>query len=169
MVEMYHDYAKTVLDNENFAKLSRFVDDVFSLKRGLRLYFCGSGGEGKTTLARKMVDNHFDNFYTMFPLDAGYTQHIQQLFREYLEKKYGFRKFFDLEVYSFDYGVQKPERAFVDVLLKVSGFRPSDMFMVDDSAEALEPIRKSGMRGSIYTTGNINKLRTDLRDFGVDC
>ncbi|OGG00401.1 MAG: hypothetical protein A3F83_00610 [Candidatus Glassbacteria bacterium RIFCSPLOWO2_12_FULL_58_11] len=31
---------------------------------------------------------HFDNFYTMFPLDAGYTPHIQQLFREYLEKKY---------------------------------------------------------------------------------
>ena len=31
---------------------------------------------------------HFDNFYTMFPLDAGYTEHIQQLFREYLEKKY---------------------------------------------------------------------------------
>jgi hypothetical protein len=31
---------------------------------------------------------HFDNFYTMFPMDAGYTEHIQQLFREYLENKY---------------------------------------------------------------------------------
>ena len=31
---------------------------------------------------------HFDNFYTMFPLDAGYTEHIQQLFRQYLEDKY---------------------------------------------------------------------------------
>jgi len=31
---------------------------------------------------------HFDNFYTMFPLDAGYTEHIQKLFREYLEEKY---------------------------------------------------------------------------------
>ncbi|MBW1696418.1 MAG: family 10 glycosylhydrolase [Deltaproteobacteria bacterium] len=31
---------------------------------------------------------HFDNFYTMFPLDAGHTRHIQRLFREYLETKY---------------------------------------------------------------------------------
>lgn len=31
---------------------------------------------------------HFDNFYTMFPLDAGYTERIQAQFREYLEKKY---------------------------------------------------------------------------------
>ena len=31
---------------------------------------------------------HFDNFYTMFPLDAGYTDHIQYLFREYLAEKY---------------------------------------------------------------------------------
>ena len=31
---------------------------------------------------------HFDNFYTMFPMDAGFTEHIQQLFREYLEQKY---------------------------------------------------------------------------------
>ncbi len=31
---------------------------------------------------------HFDNFYTMFPLEAGYTEHIQQRFREYLERKY---------------------------------------------------------------------------------
>jgi len=31
---------------------------------------------------------HFDNFYTMFPLDAGYTEHIQSLFREYLKNKY---------------------------------------------------------------------------------
>jgi len=31
---------------------------------------------------------HFDNFYTMFPLDAGYTDQIQKLFRKYLEDKY---------------------------------------------------------------------------------
>ena len=36
----------------------------------------------------KMDLIHFDNFYTMFPLDAGFTDHIQALFREYLEKKY---------------------------------------------------------------------------------
>jgi len=31
---------------------------------------------------------HFDNFYTMFPLDAGFTSNVQKLFREYLELKY---------------------------------------------------------------------------------
>ncbi|MEA2063830.1 MAG: alpha-amylase family protein [Gemmatimonadota bacterium] len=31
---------------------------------------------------------HFDNFYTMFPLEAGFTEHIQELFREYLRRKY---------------------------------------------------------------------------------
>lgn len=31
---------------------------------------------------------HFDNFYTMFPLDAGFTEHIQARFREWLERRY---------------------------------------------------------------------------------
>jgi hypothetical protein len=54
--------------------------------------------EGYRNLIKSMVTKaikeyrmdliHFDNFYTMFPLDAGYTEHIQKLFREYLEKKY---------------------------------------------------------------------------------
>jgi Beta-galactosidase len=31
---------------------------------------------------------HFDNTSYMFPLNAGYTEHLHQLFREYLEDKY---------------------------------------------------------------------------------
>ena len=47
----------------------------------------------KSQVAKAITDYgmnliHFDNFYTMFPLEAGYTEHVQQLFRQYLADKY---------------------------------------------------------------------------------
>lgn len=53
---MIPDYATEVLDSANLNKLIQFVNLVKSGKTGLALYFFGTGGNGKTTLAGMLVD-----------------------------------------------------------------------------------------------------------------
>lgn len=52
---MYHEYASTLLDKENLTKLEMFVDKIYSCRKGERLYFYGTGANGKTTLVNKMI------------------------------------------------------------------------------------------------------------------
>jgi hypothetical protein len=55
---MFYDYAQTILDPVNFLTFTRFVDQLFSLKKIGTVYFYGAGSEGKTTLINKMIDSH---------------------------------------------------------------------------------------------------------------
>lgn len=57
-MDMYYDYARAVLDNENFDKFTKYVDQVFSLKTFGTVYFYGTGGNGKSTLVRKMINSY---------------------------------------------------------------------------------------------------------------
>lgn len=86
---------------------------------------------------------------------------------EYLESKYGFRKYFDLEIYSYDYHVNKPQKEFVDVLIKKSELNPSEMVYVDDSEEVLKQAKELGIKTAIYETGNIYDLEDRLKSFGI--
>ncbi len=87
---------------------------------------------------------------------------------EYLEKKYNFRKYFDLEVYSYDYHLNKPQKEFVDVLVKKSELNPQEMIFIDDNEEVLNPAKKLGIKTIVYETGNIHDLENKLKSFGVN-
>ncbi len=87
---------------------------------------------------------------------------------EYLEKKYNFRKYFDLEIYSYDYHLNKPQKEFVDVLVKKSRLRPQEMIYIDDSEEAIKPAKELGMKTIIYETGDIHDLENKLKSFDID-
>jgi len=52
---------------------------------------------------------HFDNFYTMFPLEAGYTEHVQRLFRRYLADRYSEDELWDRLGFS-DVSAVRPPR-----------------------------------------------------------
>ena len=45
----------------------------------------------------------------------------------YLEGKYHFRHLFDIELYSFDFHMTKPERAFVEAMIAKSGVQPEEI------------------------------------------
>jgi len=62
MSDMYYDYAQTVLDDDNYGKLTAFVDNIFSLGQPQTIYFYGLGNNGKSTLTRKMMDNYPGTF-----------------------------------------------------------------------------------------------------------
>jgi putative hydrolase of the HAD superfamily len=86
---------------------------------------------------------------------------------QYLDEKYDFRKLFDVEIYSFDYHLTKPDRAFVEVMIEKAGCRPAEIAYLDDNEEYAKPARDLGVQVVIYSRGQGEKLRGDLKRLGV--
>jgi len=84
---------------------------------------------------------------------------------EYLESKYGFRKYFDLEIYSYDYHFHKPQGT--DVLIEKSELKPSEMVYIDDNEEFLKLAEELGMKTAFYTVGGIQGLENKLKSFSI--
>lgn len=87
---------------------------------------------------------------------------------DYLDAKYDFRKYFDQEIYSFDHGLNKPDKAFVDVMLEKAGCRPNEIVYIDDQISATAPAQALGINTIIYRRGAIRKLRASLSRLGVE-
>jgi len=87
----------------------------------------------------------------------------------FLEDKYHFRHLFDIEVYSFDFHMTKPEREFVQVMIDKSGARPEEMVYIDDNESYAKPARALGVNVVIYQRGEIEGLRQELRRQGMVC
>jgi putative hydrolase of the HAD superfamily len=87
---------------------------------------------------------------------------------DYLDGKYDFRKYFDQEIYSFDHGLNKPDKAFVDVMLEKAGCRPDEIVYIDDQISSTAPAQALGVNTVIYRRGEIQKLRESLSRLGVE-
>ncbi|EGG21552.1 hypothetical protein DFA_01438 [Cavenderia fasciculata] len=96
---------------------------------------------------------------------------------DYLENKYNIRRFFDEEVYSFDYGYTKPDDRFVEALIqKVFPKAPKDkladygkhIFYIDDNPKDAEPALKYNIPTFIYQRGNIEPLRKKFDELGIN-
>ncbi len=86
---------------------------------------------------------------------------------EYLDKKYDFRKYFDLEVYSYEHHLGKGEKEFVVSLLKESGYKPEEMIYIDDGEKPLALAREFGIHTILYEQGKTQELEKALSNFGV--
>lgn len=87
----------------------------------------------------------------------------------FLEEKYHFRRLFDVEVYSFDFHMTKPERAFVEVMVAKSAARPEEIVYIDDNDRYAQPARDLGVNVVIHRHGETAALQNALRQHGVDC
>ncbi len=85
----------------------------------------------------------------------------------FLEGKYHFRHLFDVEVYSFDFHMTKPEREFVQVMIEKSGVRPEEIVYIDDNDSYATPARELGLKVLIYKRGEIVRLRQELKHQGL--
>jgi HAD superfamily hydrolase (TIGR01509 family) len=123
-------------------------------------------------------------WYNGYILDEGVYELIASLRKKYsiiafsgniksrvafLEDKYHFRHLFDIEVYSFDFHMTKPEREFVQVMIEKSGVRPEEIVYIDDSDSYAMPARDLGVKVVIYQRGESERLRDALRQQGVAC
>jgi HAD superfamily hydrolase (TIGR01509 family) len=87
----------------------------------------------------------------------------------FLEEKYQFRHLFDIEVYSFDFHMTKPARAFVEAMIAKSGARPEEIVYIDDNDSYAQPARDLGVNVVIHRPGDTARLRGALARHGVDC
>jgi HAD superfamily hydrolase (TIGR01509 family) len=85
-----------------------------------------------------------------------------------LEEKYRFRHLFVIEVYSFDYNLTKPERAFVDVMIAKSGVSAQEIVYIDDNDSYAKPARELGVNVVIYRCGEMPRVLQELRRYGVE-
>ena len=86
---------------------------------------------------------------------------------DFLEAKYRFRHLFDIEIYSFDFHLTKPEREFVEVLIEKSGVRPEEIVYIDDNDSYAKPARELGVNVIIYRRGEASRLRQELKRYGL--
>eukprot|EP01116_Phalansterium_solitarium_P016769 TRINITY_DN3968_c2_g1_i1.p1 TRINITY_DN3968_c2_g1~~TRINITY_DN3968_c2_g1_i1.p1 ORF type:complete len:211 (+),score=21.08 TRINITY_DN3968_c2_g1_i1:122-754(+) len=87
---------------------------------------------------------------------------------DFIEARYGFRKLFDEEVYSYDYGVSKPSRQFCEAMIAKCACPPGNIVYVDDQPADGAPAVELGVNLLIYKTGGIKALRQQMRSFGID-
>ncbi|MBM2802982.1 MAG: hypothetical protein HW419_875 [Deltaproteobacteria bacterium] len=87
----------------------------------------------------------------------------------FLQEKYHFRHLFDIEVYSFDFHMTKPEPAFVEAMIAKSGALPEEIVYIDDNDTYAQPARDLGVNVVIHQQGDTARLRVALVQRGVDC
>lgn len=85
---------------------------------------------------------------------------------EYLDEKYHFRKLFNQEIYSHQHGFSKPEKAFVEVLLKEAGVPPNQLLYIDDSVEHASAAIPLGVNTIVFSQ-QIPQLKADLKKHGI--
>jgi HAD superfamily hydrolase (TIGR01509 family) len=86
---------------------------------------------------------------------------------DFLEEKYHFRNLFNIEIYSFDFHMTKPEREFVEVMIEKSGVPPDEIVYIDDNDSYAKPARELGVNVIIYQRGQAGQLREKLRQHGL--
>lgn len=87
---------------------------------------------------------------------------------EFLDQKYDFRKYFDIEVYSFDCHLNKPNKRFVEAMLNAVNSEPGEIIYIDDAKECVIPAQEMGINTIIYSRGETRDLEGKLREFGIE-
>jgi len=87
---------------------------------------------------------------------------------EFLEERYRFRRLLDVEVYSFDYHLTKPDKKFVEIMIEKAGCRPEEIVYIEDNDRYAEPARELGVKVVLYARGESVKLQAELKKMGVE-
>lgn len=75
---------------------------------------------------------------------------------------------FDGFVASSDYEVVKPEIEIYNILFEKFSLKPEECFFIDDVQKNIDGARKAGMDGHCYYHGDLEILKADLREKGVN-
>lgn len=85
----------------------------------------------------------------------------------FLDEKYKFRQYFDEEVYSFSYHVNKPEKKFVEIMIKRAECKPEEIVYIDDQEKDSFVAKELNVNVILYSRGKIQDLKRRLKSLGV--
>lgn len=80
---------------------------------------------------------------------------------DYLNNKYDILNYFDLQVFSFNVGKNKPNTEIYERFLKNARVKGDKCVFVDDEVKYLEAASRHGMRTILFQ--NVEQLRTELK------
>lgn len=83
----------------------------------------------------------------------------------FLNKKHGFKKNFDVIVFSYMVGASKPKLKSYKEVLKRLKAKANECVFIDNSEKMLKPAEKLGMNTLLFK--NSKQLRKELRHFGI--
>lgn len=82
-----------------------------------------------------------------------------------LEKKYHFKKWFDLLIISKEQHCSKPEPAIFKLLIKKSKLKPKEIVFIDDYIDYQKAVEKAGLNFIFYS--DYNSLVRQLKKLGI--
>lgn len=82
-----------------------------------------------------------------------------------LNKKFNFLSDFDVQVFSYDVGINKPDTKIFQTLIEKSGVLPSELFYADDNQGCVDSAISVGINAITYT--NFENFTIELVKLGV--
>ena len=86
---------------------------------------------------------------------------------DFLERRYEFRKLFNVEVYSFEHGLSKQDKCFTELMIRESGCGPTELAYVDDDQEKVVAARELGVNALLFSASRTGELVAGLRRLGM--
>ncbi|OGM22109.1 hypothetical protein A2961_05050 [Candidatus Woesebacteria bacterium RIFCSPLOWO2_01_FULL_39_21] len=83
-----------------------------------------------------------------------------------LQEKFGFLNNFDIAVFSYEVGVNKPDRKIFETLAKKSQVEPSSIVFADDNPDNLIGAKEVGITTFLYE--GFDKYLEQLKSVGID-
>lgn len=83
-----------------------------------------------------------------------------------MERELNWLPQFDVLVWSYQYGVAKPEPAIYRLVLEKLGTKPAETLFLDDKPINVDAARALGMKALVFST--VDQLRVDLVTKGLD-
>ena len=83
----------------------------------------------------------------------------------YLDEKYDFRKYFDVEVYSFDMHITKPAKLMWEKALELLNLKAEECVYIDDNPEAVETANSLGFKAIHFK--DVNQAKKELISLGI--
>ncbi len=84
---------------------------------------------------------------------------------DWMEEHFPFRKFFDVEAYSFEAKANKREDTFFEYLIKKLPVKPQESILIDDHEYTLEHAKKFGFHPILFKS--MEQLKGELKKKGV--
>jgi putative hydrolase of the HAD superfamily len=85
---------------------------------------------------------------------------------DYLDQKYGFLEPFEVRVFSYEMGTNKPDSVMYATAIEKLGLPPEETLFVDDDPRNLEPAKELGMSAIHFES--VEKLKKDLASYGIE-
>ena len=145
-----------VSDQDFWAQIEEILDGKYKIQTLKELHFSSYKPQKEAfELLKELKKN-----YILAVFSVIYKSRL-----DWMEERYPFRHFFNVEAYSFDAKANKREDAFFEYLIKKLPCVPQESILIDDHDYTLEHAKKFGFHAILFES--MEQLKKQLRGLGI--